>query len=325
MIPITSLTLALVLTFEMVQIGDVIPPFTLKTVEGRDFNSEKELSGKIGVVTFWRPDQVYSERLLRDLQELSTGELAKDMCVVAICSGENDAQKVAAVKERLGLSFAVALDPDRTVYGQFGVFVAPATGFIDKKGVLRLYYASHRRDFLEAARAQIELLLGQITEEEREARLKPGRAPAHTNEQRGMTQYKLGLQLLKRGNKAEAREHFRQAWEKGNGLVQAGVKLGIMLLEAGEDAEALSLFSDIVEVAPGHPEALGGQGVALIRTGNAAEGSELLRRALEQGPAIPLLYHEMGLWCEKSETHSDDALKYFRRGLEVALEIAPNP
>lgn len=91
MVPITSLTLAVVLTFEMVQIGDVIPPFTLKTVEGRDFNSEKELSGKVGVVTFWRPDQVYSERLLRDLQELSTGELAKDLCVVAICFGEHDA------------------------------------------------------------------------------------------------------------------------------------------------------------------------------------------------------------------------------------------
>ncbi len=130
---------------------------------------------------------------------------------------------------------------------------------------------------------------------------------------------------MKRGNKIEAREHFRQAWDKGNELIQAGVKLGIMLLEAGEDAEALSLFSEIVEIAPDHPEALGGQGVALLRTGNAAEGSELLRRALEQSPAIPLLYYEMGLWCEKSKTHADDAIKYFKRGLEITLEIAPDP
>lgn len=99
----------------------------------------------------------------------------------------------------------------------------------------------------------------------------------------------------------------------------AGVDLGLLLLENGQDEEALAILEQAAERLPDDPRALGAKGVALVRMGSEEEGGRLLREALERGLAEPLLYYEMARLTE-SRGQEQDALRYYKRGLELMLE-----
>lgn len=323
MVRLCGFVLAAVTAFEGIHEGDNVPVFQLKTSEGQAFSSAEGLKGSASIVTFCRIDQEYSEQLLKDLQQVQAELKGQGLRVAAICSGEADPAKVQALTKRLNLEFAVLLDPDRSVYGKFGVIVAPATGFVDGKGVLRFYYAGYRRDFLETARANAGFLLGKVTAGERDERTKPKETVAPKSSPAG-THYRLGLQLLKQGDRKGALDEFNKAWENQPRMAEAGVELGLLLLVEDKNEEALKVLSEAATLAPNDPRATGAKGVALLRSGKQDEGKELVEKAVAQNPVEPLLYYEIGLW---SEQHGDTAAaaRYFKQGLEMVLNRQRRP
>lgn len=317
---LACLLLASVVAFDGIEIGDQVPPLKLKTVEGKTFNAKRGLDGKAGIVVFWRLGQEHSDRLLKDLQEIYDESASDGLKIVAICAGEADPGAVLAVSERLGLKFPVLLDPDRHYYGQFGVIVTPATGFVDGSGKLRFYYASHRRDFPQVASANVDFLLGKIPEEKRADRVKSKKAPSAAEANNGGMKYRMGLKSLARGDLEMAKTMFRKAWEAEKPFTEAGMELGLLLLKEGEDKEALEVLGDVAERRPDDARALGAKGLALIRNGETEEGLKLAEEALEKGVGDPLLFYEMGLWYEE-RGDTKRAIDYLKQGLEAAMKL----
>ncbi|NIA12680.1 MAG: redoxin domain-containing protein [Nitrospiraceae bacterium] len=319
---LAALAFSAAMAFEGVEVGKPAPVLKLKDVQGEAFSTDTIFNGEANVIVFCRVGQSYSEKLLKDLQEIYDELQKKGLRAAAVFSGKVESSAVGELGKKLGLKFPLLLDPDRESYGRYGVIVTPATGFIDKKGLLRFYCASYQRDFMKIARANVGFLLGDISAAEREERLRPKKEAAKLNP--AVTEYRLGLKLLKKGSTDAAKEMLRQAWESKPPYVEAGVELGFLLLQEGANEEALALFADVTRLAPKHARAGGGRGVALLRTGEKDEGRASIEQALSAGAEAPLFYYELGLLSE-SQGNATEALGFYRQGLELALDVVSSP
>jgi tetratricopeptide (TPR) repeat protein len=240
--------------------------------------------------------------------------------VVTIVAGPTDRARVGQLAEELGVTFPVLFDPNRSLYAEFKVIVSPSTWFVDGRGELQFAYPGHRRNFLQVARADIEQLRGRISEQERQRRVLSGAAHSAGIEEMGpAARYRLARRLLAKGNLQAAEKQLRQAWEREPRFAEAGVELGLLLLEQGRNQEALAIAEQAAAMSPDEPRAMGAKGLAYIRAGRSKEGRRQLREALERGTREPLLFYEMALLSE-SLGQADDALRYYKRGLELLLE-----
>lgn len=312
------LVLSISMSFMVVEVGDPIPAFRLKTPEGQVFDSKQLLSGKVAIVSFWRLEQMFADRLLEDLQTLHEETQSKGVVIVAICSGAADPAQVSEVVRRLGLKYPVLLDPDRKVYGDFGVFVSPSTAFVAKGGELDFYYASYRPDFLHAARTNVRYLLGEITAADRAERIDPKRSSVESEFNPAEPRFNLGMQYLKAGNWTAAKTELMTAWKSEAFKVPAGIELGLLSLRDGKSEEAIEFFSGVIERDPDNVKAMGGMGVAFIKVGKVDTGKEMVQQAFAAGLREAIVFYELGQWCEK-EGVCDEALKHFKKGLEIAL------
>lgn len=299
-------------------IGVSAPAFALKDAAGTAVDSATLLKGKVGIVTFFRLDQDYSNEVLTDLEELKLDFNTDDLRFVGILSGSSQTEKAGALAEELGVTFPVLMDPDRSVYSAYKVFVTPATYVIDKSGKIRFYKPSHPSNFLEDLRLDTSLLLGLISEELHASRMAGTGNSVSQEMDAAQAHIGLGKQLLRRGDRQGAIDRFRLAWGGEKKSIEAGRRLGMLLLEDHQDAEALTVFSELAQLAPDLPTVQGGFAVALIRNGEEAKGKDLLKSTLEKSPDEPYLYYEMGLLAER-DGDGLQAIGYFKKGLETAL------
>ena len=297
------------------------PEFKLEGIDGQIFDSAQRLRNLGVVITFWRVDQEPSIRILKDLNQLYAEVSKQEIAIVSTVAGNVERSQVEKVVKELKIAFPVLLDPERRVYGEFGGIVSPSTWFIDRDGVVVDAYPGHRRNFLRAARANVDFLRGRIDEAERAGTVnarRPAISEQDENFAGAQTRHRLATRLLEKGQRKAAMEQLRMAWESDPPLVDAGVTLGLLLLEETRDAEALKVLERAVKLVPGDPLALGARAVALIRLGQVQTGADLLRQALQQPVGEPLLYYEMAKLSERSDA-PDEARRYYRKGLELML------
>lgn len=296
-----------------------IVPFKLKTIDGKTFNSKRDLNGRVSILAFWRLEQDQSMALLDELMELRTAFPEDEVNIVTIISGKASTLKAKKVVKEKGLTFPVLLEPDRNVYASFGVIVSPTTWFLDAEGNKQLSYPGHRRDFATTSKAHIEFLLGQISEEEHASRIKKRAAPRTHGTVGAPVRYRFAMRHLEDGNRQAAKEQLRLAWDAEPPMIEAGVDLGLLLLQDEKLEEALSILKEAAKLLPEDSRAQGALGLALIRSGEMQEGEFLLRKALRSGLKEPLFFYEMG---RLSELDGDavEALHFYKQGLKLSVD-----
>jgi cytochrome c biogenesis protein CcmG, thiol:disulfide interchange protein DsbE len=135
--------------------GDVAPPFTLTTADGKTISSAT-LRGKPVYLNFFAswcgPCRVETPSIVA----LSKKYAARGLHVVGVDVGENTG-KAQGFAHDFSVPYALAIDPDsstRPTYG--GGLYFPLHVFIDAKGIVRLYHPGEMSaSDIEAAIAQI--------------------------------------------------------------------------------------------------------------------------------------------------------------------------
>ncbi len=304
--------------------GVGIPVFQLATLGGETFDSEQRLSERVVLISFWRPNQSRSARLLAELERLRVDfSGAADVEIVSVVSGDVDLDQARELVEGMHLGFPVLLDPERTLYGAFEVIVSPTSWFVDARGVQRFKLAGYRRDFPEVARAHLDVLLGKISEQRHIAQLARAEPRSPKHPVRPFARRRLALKFLERGKDEAAKVQFRLAWESGPDGAPAGVDLGLLLLREGEAEEAMEILSEVAELLGNDARAIGAKGLALVRVGRPDEGVPLLAQALEAEVPEPLFYYEMGRHKEQ-EGALGEALQLYKQGLELTVQHRPD-
>jgi peroxiredoxin len=140
------------------QVGQAAPNFSLTNTDEKKM-SLQELRGKVVVVNFWG---TWCDPCREEMPRIQLMyEKYKDNGVVVV--GVNIGESRVTAKgfaDRLGLTFPIVLDHDRSVtLNQYKIGPIPTSFFIDKQGVVRYIYTGPMSSgYLET---KIQTLLSQ--------------------------------------------------------------------------------------------------------------------------------------------------------------------
>jgi len=143
-----------------ISVGDTVPSFKARTIDGSKSVALEDYRGKVVLVDFWAswcPPCLKSLPKYDDLRrELGTS----DFEIVAINVDENtdDAKKFLA---KHPVSYPIAKDPKGVLPGVFGVKAMPTSYIVDQNGVVQYVHAAFKDGDIEKLKAKIEKLIAQ--------------------------------------------------------------------------------------------------------------------------------------------------------------------
>ena len=141
-----------------ISVGDTVPSFKARTIDGSKSVSLDEYRGKVVLVDFWAswcPPCLKSLPKYNDLRrEIGTTNFE----IVAINVDENteDAKKFL---QKHPVSYPVAKDPKGILPGVFGVKAMPTSYLVDKNGVVQYVHAAFKDGDIEKIKKEIEKLI----------------------------------------------------------------------------------------------------------------------------------------------------------------------
>ena len=308
------------LAFRNINEGQPVPGFTLKDMGGSDV-SLSSYAGKVVIVAFIKPDQENSAEALRDLQKMNARLQAKGIAILAVMPEMDQQAGLKELVEKEKITFPVLLDDGRKVYGEWGAFLYPTTGIIDKEGKLAVQVPSHNRKYAETVEGNALLAAGEVTKEQLDAKLNPKEKEKLTPEQKEASRrMMLAQKLLERKMIDKAAAELEQAVQADPNLAEARVKYGFVLLKTGDPVKARENFTKAVEINPRAEDAKAGLGAALTAQGEVDKGIETLTEALKMNPRPARTHFELGRAYEKKGA-PDKAAEHYRKALE---ELSPD-
>jgi peroxiredoxin len=117
-----------------IAVGQVVPDFTLKDMEGRSVTLS-DYRGKVVFLNFWATWCPPCREEMPAMERLNAVFEGKDFVMLAV-NTEKDIETVRAFLKQSPHSFTVLLDQQATVQNLYGVFRFPETFLLDKEGRL---------------------------------------------------------------------------------------------------------------------------------------------------------------------------------------------
>jgi cytochrome c biogenesis protein CcmG/thiol:disulfide interchange protein DsbE len=122
--------------------GLAAPEFSLPRLGGGEL-ALRDLRGKVVLVNFWATWCAPCEQEMPAMQRLHAQLAPRGFELVAI-SEDDDAELVERFRQRLALSFPIALDPEHEAAGRYQSYRYPESFLIDRSGVLVARYIGER-------------------------------------------------------------------------------------------------------------------------------------------------------------------------------------
>lgn len=120
---------------ELIKVGDKSPAFTIETLDGKIFNSEK-LTGKVIYLNFFATWCGPCIKELPHVEEKIWKAIKNDDFVMLVIGREHTPAEMEAFLKSKGFTFPIAPDPNREVYSKFAHQNIPRNVLIDKTGTI---------------------------------------------------------------------------------------------------------------------------------------------------------------------------------------------
>ncbi len=220
--------------FRETPIGAPVRNRKMPTLDGKAENLLG--NARANVFVFFRTGQDHSEQALHQLAALEKEFAAKPVRFVGVVSSEEPRDAVAAMVKDAGVRMPVLVDEKDVLYGELGVVLHPSIGIADAQHRLAAYQPYRRLNLLDAARGQIQLVLGEITQAQLAAILDPPPNPVKVN--RALARANLARKLLQAGAVQAAVESARAAVAMEPGHAENHAVLAEALARGGKCDEA---------------------------------------------------------------------------------------
>lgn len=305
--------------FRNMKEGSPALPVTLKDFEGKDVEF-KPGSGKVTVLSFVKLSQDRSVEQLRDLVALHKELSGKGIDILVVASYTDTAAEAKKLVADLGVAFPIVHDKDQKAYGDYGLFILPATGVIGKDGKFAFEQSSHGRDYKEVVGGKAKVLAGLMTEDDYKKLVTPVESAKKSKEEgEADRMITLGRTLLKRGMPDKAAERFGKAVELDPKNVVARVAYGESLVASKKYDEALVQFTKAKEIAPSSKEAALGIGTVRLEKGELDQAIKEISDAAMLNPNPEKAYFWLGAAYEK-KGDLPNAVKYYKKAIEKFIK-----
>ncbi len=305
--------------FRNVKEGTPAIPFTLKDFEGKDVEF-KPVPGKVAILSFVDVSQERSKDQVKDLVAMHADLASKGADFYLVTKYTNTASEVKKVADELGVKFPVLLDKDQRAYGDYGLYILPATGVIGKDGKFAFDHSSHGRDFKDVVGGRVKVMLGLMKDEEYKKLITPVESVHKSKEDSaGERELALGRTLLTRGMSDKAIEKFAKVVELDPKNVDGRLAYGEALVSAKKYDDALAQFQKAKELAPQSKDAQIGLGTVQLEKGDMDKAIETLTEASMLNPKPAKAYFWLGAAYEK-KGDLPNAVKFYRKSLDKLLK-----
>ena len=305
--------------FRNVKEGAPAIPFTLKDAEGKDVEF-KPAPGRVAVLSFVDLSQERSRDQVKDLVALHSELASKGADFFIVTKYTNTSDEAKKTASELGVKFPILLDRDQKAYGDYGLYILPATGVIGKEGKFAFDHSSHGRDFKEVVGGKVKVILGLMKEDDYKKLITPVESVHKSKEESaGERELALGRTLLKRGMPDKAIEKFAKVVELDPKNVDGRLAFGEALVAAKKYDEALVQFQKAKELSPQSKDAQIGLGTVQLEKGEADKAVETLTEASMLNPKPAKAYFWLGAAYEK-KGDLPNAVKFYKKSLEKLLK-----
>jgi tetratricopeptide (TPR) repeat protein len=279
------------------KIGEPLPPFSVQVPERPDVTNET-YRGRVLMVVFARPDHAKSLEALKVAQNVLAEYADSKLAVLAVSTKAEGADLMAAVASKHRLTFPIAVDAGRRMYGAIGVVVAPTTLLVDEAGVLRFVLPHVRVGHEDRLRTHTALLVGRIDQAEHDRRLAiPNQA--RVEGQDGWTR-RLGLarRLVEQGKYDLAVGTLKELRAQRD-VPAAIVLLGDALLRQGQVDEAAACLDALGKEEAKSPKVKAVLARLELARGNEEAAEAYLVDAVGTAPAKGPLLYQLGRIYER--------------------------
>lgn len=304
-------------TLQGLQVGSEAPDFQLKTLDGKPGGFADLHGEKLTVLLFWSTWSRNSEEALTRLEKLYRSYRDRGLSVVAINAdgqrvGATERSDIAAVAERLDLSFPLLLDDGLQAFHDYGLIALPSMVVLDPQRTIRYELSGYP---LVGVEEMVDFI--RATLEGRSLSPEVAAETGYRPDPRALHYHNMGRKTLKaRRMLAMAEMWFKKAIEADERFVEPRLSLARFYLDRDKRAEAAEQFSRVLELQPGNVVALCESAMILAGRGKDAEAMELLSRAKQEDPYYTPGYYYLGYLKGRS-----GALKEARALFEEALRI----
>jgi tetratricopeptide (TPR) repeat protein len=281
--------------------------------------SLSDFAGKIVVIIYWRTGQDRSTMAIKDVQDILLRYKDKELQVLGLIADDENQEAVQQILIDNAIDFPVLIDPDRQVYGAYGIRVSPMTVIIDKGGKLAYDLPGHSLTYKSVLEGHVRYVLGEIDEKEMQEMVSPHNLRIEESVLQAHRQYELAMKF------AEIR-FFDQSMEAANKSIEAErnfapshTLLGFLYLEGNEINKAYKEFEIALELDPGSNDAKTGLGAVLIIQGRIDSAIELLNIAAATNPYLEITYYELGRAYEL-RGERDMALELYKKAAEKFIK-----
>jgi peroxiredoxin len=309
-------------TLRNVEIGETIPPFTLRTLSGEELDS-KQFEGKVAILVYVSAEQQSSDNAMR-LAATVGRELRLEGLELAFLTA--DATRVdffRQQRDRLQVhEFPLAIDAGRRVYGDLGLIVLPTTVVIDRDGRLAHVISSCKSDYEPVLRAYARHALGLIDDAQLEVQLTTKQIQRDQSGDRIARRRAAARLLRKKDLLAEAESELRAALEIDANDAAALLDLATLYIEQ----ERLDEADDIVaRVATAHPDDRRAKlvaGILLYHRDQIDEAGVALQEVLLLNPDPIWTHYYLGLIKERQGDEAA-AITHYKESLGRLLKDHP--
>lgn len=153
----TLLLNAGVATAAMLEPSRAAPDFTLRSVDGPNLRLQEQ-RGRVVLVNFWASWCGPCRQELPQLTKLYDKYRDAGFVLLGV-NIDNNARTASELAGKLGVSFPVLLDTDKTVSKLYDVSTMPLTVVIDRDGRVRYLHRGYREGYEQTYEQQIRALL----------------------------------------------------------------------------------------------------------------------------------------------------------------------
>jgi tetratricopeptide (TPR) repeat protein len=299
--------------------GDSVPNFVIRTIDGKQISFDEQ-KGKIIVLAFWKQDDDKSSKMLTDLSRISQEFQDKGVTFLAVNGDKASEKQIREMARAKKLTCLFASDPDLAAYSTLGILVLPTTLIVGPEGKLEFVEDLYSRNFYSQTTAYVRFLLGEISQDQLQAELDPGKSaevsPARIKAERYVN---MALVLLDLKEKAKARQALKKAVEIDPSFAEPHLLLAGLCLEDKEVSEAGTELEQAIELDPRPKEGKLLQGLNYAGQGEDGLAVAVLQELVENNPQPPPeAYHQIGKIYEK-QNKTSEALAAYQTALELLL------
>ncbi len=300
--------------------GDPIPAFAVKALDGRTL-SNSTYKGKVLLMVLARPRQKKSLRALEAAQQIAGDFTDAKLAVLAVSTKPDSAESFERLAAEHGITYPMAMDPGRKLYGALGVIVSPTTLLVDESGVLRFAVGHIPPNFEKKLRIHTELLLGRIDADGHTAQLgalkqnKPDRFSAADR------QVALVKTLMDQ-KRFELAAQTLAKLDRSENAVPVAVLAGTCYLALGDLDKASQELDPLASHKPASSELTLALGRLAAARGQDDKAVAYLRDALKLAPKKGPIFYELGRLHER-QGRLQAAVDCYRKALDEAYGAQP--